>query len=172
MAATTHGPRQGRWCIPKDIPRLTEAVDDLDWWFHQMQLHLNNCRITDKQERVDCLHTHTDDAFHQRVWQRCDSESISRARMYKSEDTYRVFVADRFCKATAMAQLQRKLDALAGKSLSADKSVGRSTSPLLLLQREGEAEGKATPHAARDLEVFYLRIASKDPGPHAVNDAS
>ena len=117
MAATEHVARQGRWIPPKDIPLLTEHVDDIDWWFHRMQLHLNNCRIVNQQERVDCLHTHTEDGFHQRVWQRCDAEKVARADMYRSEDAYRVFVADRFGRATAMQRLQRKLDALAGKDL-------------------------------------------------------
>ena len=122
MTATEQAPRQGRWIIPKEIPRLTEDVDDMDWWFHLMQLHLNNCRITDRQERVDCLHTHTEDAFHQRVWQRCDAENVDRSLMYRDEDTYRVFVADRFSKATALQRLQRKLDALAGKDWAPTKA--------------------------------------------------
>ena len=122
MAATEHVTRQGRWVPPKDIPLLTEHVDDIDWWFHRMQLHLNNCRIVNQQERVDCLHTHTEDGFHQRVWQRCDAERVDRGEMYQSEDAYRVFVADRFSRATAMQRLQRKLDALAGKDLTPIKA--------------------------------------------------
>ena len=122
MAATGYVPRQGRWVVPKDIPQLTEEVEDIDWWFHKMQIHLNNCRIVHRQERIDCLHTHTEDAFHQRVWQRCDAEKVERSQLYKNEDTYGVFVADRFSKATAMQQLQRKLDALAGKALTPVKA--------------------------------------------------
>ena len=122
MAAPEQQTRQGRWIIPRDIPQLTEDVDDVDWWFHMMQIHLNKCRITDRQERVDCLHTHTEDAFHQRIWQRCDAEAVNRSLMYRDEDTYRVFVADRFTKATALQQLQRKLDMLAGKSLTPTKA--------------------------------------------------
>ena len=57
MAAPEYTPRQGRWTIPKDIPQLTEDVEDIDWWFHRMQLHLDNCRIADRRERLDCLHT-------------------------------------------------------------------------------------------------------------------
>ena len=122
MAATGYVPRQGRWVVSKDIPQLTEEVEDIDWWFHTMQIHLNNCRIVHRQERLDCLHTRTEDAFHQRVWQRCDAERIERNQLYKNEDTYRVFVADRFSKVTAMQQIQRKLDALAGKALTPIKA--------------------------------------------------
>ena len=86
LTAATYTPRQGRWTTPKEIPQLTDDVDDLDWWFHSMQIHLNKCRITNRQERIDCLHTHTDDAFHQRVWQRCDAEGVSRSLMYADED--------------------------------------------------------------------------------------
>ena len=122
MAAAEHHSRQGRWTTPKDVPQLTEDVDDIDWWFHLMQIHLNKCRITDRQERIDCLHTHTEDAFHQRIWQRCDAEAVDRSLMYRDPDTYRVFVADRFSKVTALQQLQRRLDAMAGKSLSPTKA--------------------------------------------------
>ena len=121
MAATaqTHGysMREGKWHPPKDLPPLSEETPDIDWWFHQMQLHLDRCRIFHQYERVDLLHTHTDNDFLARIRDRAETEGITAEQLRSSPDAYRVYVAARFVSHVALPRLRREIDRLYGKCL-------------------------------------------------------
>ena len=71
----------GRWVPPKKLPPLTAEVEDIDWWFHQMRIHLDNCQIFDPARRLHCMHTYTDDAFHARIRVRAQAEGVDKNRL-------------------------------------------------------------------------------------------
>ena len=112
----------GRWVPPKKLPPLTAEVEDIDWWFHQMRIHLDNCQIFDPARRLHCMHTYTDDAFHARIRVRAQAEGVDKNRLLTNVDVYRVFVADRFTKDTAVEKLRDQLKDLAAKSLPPTKA--------------------------------------------------
>ena len=82
-----------------------------------MQQHLDRCRIFHQYERVDLLHTHTDNDFLSRIRDRAETEGITAEHLRSSPDAYRVYVAARFVSHVAMPRLRREIDRLYGRCL-------------------------------------------------------
>ena len=114
---------KGRWIIPVDLPKLSDDIPDLDWWFHKMEMHLvHTCQITKPRSSLSCIWGHCEDTFRQVIFSEAQQDGIDIPSLYESLDLFRTYITTKFTNRAMIEKIRDQLHGLKHRVLSAKEA--------------------------------------------------